>query len=69
MPLQEQQHIEPPAQLPPNNPLRVVANGVRIDIQASVDLAGLKDLQDLLKQYEGILEMTARMNQKKEAAN
>jgi hypothetical protein len=48
--------------------VRVVVNGDRLDIQASVDLAGLKTLQSLLKQYEGILEMTARMA-KKEAAN
>jgi hypothetical protein len=65
---QEQQtkHIIPPRS---SSPLRVVVNGERLEIQASVDLAGLKDLQELLKQYEGILEMTARMNQKKEAAN
>ena len=42
--------------------MRVLVNGDRLDIQASVDLAGLKSLQELLKQYEGILEMTARMN-------
>jgi len=52
-----------------NAPVRVVVNGDRLDIQASVDLAGLKSLQDLLKQYEGILEMTTRMNQTKETAN
>lgn len=38
-------------------PLRVVMNGNRLDIQASVDLAGLKKLQEMLAKYQGILEM------------
>ena len=38
-------------------PIRVVMNGGRLDIQASVDLAGLKKLQAMLEKYEGILEM------------
>jgi hypothetical protein len=38
-------------------PLRVVMNGNRLDIQASVDLAGLKKLKDMLTKYESILEM------------
>jgi hypothetical protein len=37
--------------------LRVVMNGNRLDIQASVDLAGLKKLKDMLTKYESILEM------------
>jgi hypothetical protein len=32
-------------------------NGNRLDIQASVDLAGLKKLKDMLTKYESILEM------------
>jgi hypothetical protein len=32
-------------------------NGDRLDIQASVDLAGLKKLQEMLTKYQGILEM------------
>jgi hypothetical protein len=32
-------------------------NGDRLDIQASVDLAGLKKLQTMLQKYQGILEM------------
>jgi hypothetical protein len=43
-------------------------NGGRLDIQASVDLAGLKKLKEILTKYEGILEMMADMN-KEEAAN
>ena len=35
----------------------MVMNGNRLDIQASVDLAGLKKLKDMLTKYEGILEM------------
>jgi hypothetical protein len=31
-------------------------NGDRLDIQASVDLAGLKKLQEMLTKYQGILE-------------
>lgn len=38
-------------------PLRVTMNGNRLDIQASVDLAGLKKLQEMLTKYQGILEM------------
>jgi hypothetical protein len=38
-------------------PLRVVMNGNRLDIQASVDLEGLRKLQEMLKAYETILEM------------
>jgi hypothetical protein len=38
-------------------PLRVVMNGNRLDIQASVDLDGLKKLQTMLEKYQGILEM------------
>lgn len=41
----------------PGAPLRVVMNGNRLDIQASVDLAGLKKLKEMLTKYEGILEM------------
>jgi hypothetical protein len=50
----------PPAiSTPPNptSPLRVVMNGNRLDIQASVDLEGLKKLRTMLEKYEGILEM------------
>jgi hypothetical protein len=36
---------------------RIVMNGDRLDIQASVDLAGLKQLQAMLQKYEEILEM------------
>jgi hypothetical protein len=32
-------------------------NGNRLDIQASVDLEGLKKLQAMLGKYQGILEM------------
>jgi hypothetical protein len=41
----------------PGAPLRVVMNGDRLDIQASVDLEGLKKLQTMLQKYQGILEM------------
>jgi hypothetical protein len=44
-----------------NAPVRVVVNGDRLDIQASVDLAGLKTLKELLTKYEGILEMMQEM--------
>ena len=37
--------------------LRVVMNGDRLDIQASVDLEGLKKLRTMLEKYQGILEM------------
>jgi len=36
---------------------RIVMSGSRLDIQASVDLAGLKKLQEMLNKYQGILEM------------
>ncbi len=42
---------------PAASPLRVVMNGNRLDIQASVDLGGLKNLQAMLQKYQGILEM------------
>jgi hypothetical protein len=45
----------PPA--PTGAPLRVVMNGDRLDIQASVDLEGLKKLRTMLEKYQGILEM------------
>lgn len=48
-------------------PLRVVMNGDRLDIQASVDLAGLKKLQAMLEKYQSILEMM--QPEGKEAAN
>jgi hypothetical protein len=38
---------------------RIVMNGDRPDIQASVDLAGLKMLKEMLTKFEGILEMMA----------
>jgi hypothetical protein len=41
----------------PTAPVRVVMNGNRLDIQASVDLPGLKKLQEMLTKYQGILEM------------
>ncbi len=41
----------------PAAPLRVVLNGDRLEIQASVDLAGLKKLQVMLEKYQSILEM------------
>lgn len=48
-------------------PVRVVMNGDRLDIQASVDLEGLKKLQVMLEKYQGILEMS--QPETKEAAN
>jgi hypothetical protein len=42
-------------------------NGDHLDIQASVDLEGLKQLQTMLQKYAGILEMMAPKND--EAAN
>jgi hypothetical protein len=42
---------------PGGAPLRVVMNGNRLDIQASVNLAGLKKLKEMLTKYESILEM------------
>ncbi|MGA8612222.1 MAG: hypothetical protein WB760_10980 [Xanthobacteraceae bacterium] len=56
---------QPP--IPPASPLRVVMNGDRLDIQASVDLEGLKKLRTMLEKYEGILEMM--QPDKDEAAN
>lgn len=50
-----------------STPLRVVMNGHRLDIQASVDLEGLKMLRTMLEKYQGILEMMEP--EKKEAAN
>jgi hypothetical protein len=32
-------------------------NGDRLDIQASVDLEGLKKLRTMLEKYQGIFEM------------
>jgi hypothetical protein len=32
-------------------------NGDRLDIQASIDLEGLKKLRTMLEKYQGILEM------------
>lgn len=40
-----------------NLPVRVVMSGNRLEIQASVDLEGLKKLQTMLTKYQGILEM------------
>jgi hypothetical protein len=37
-------------------------NGDRLDIQASVDLAGLKKLKEMLTKFEGILEMMESAN-------
>jgi hypothetical protein len=53
--------------VPPAAPLRVIMNGDRIDIQASVDLEGLKKLRTMLEKYQGILEMMQPDNG--EAAN
>lgn len=49
------------APLPPSSPVRVVMNGNRLDIQASVDLEGLKKLQAMLAKYESILEMATEI--------
>lgn len=48
-------------------PLRVIMNGDRLDIQASVDLEGLKKLRTMLEKYQSILEMM--QPDKDEAAN
>jgi hypothetical protein len=51
---------KPGAGAPPPSPvapLRVVMNGSRLDIQASVDLEGRKKLRAMLEKYQGILEM------------
>jgi hypothetical protein len=37
-------------------------NGDRLDIQASVDLEGLKKLRTMLEKYQGILEMMQPTN-------
>ncbi len=47
----------PEMKVVPGAPLRVVMNGDRLDIQASVDLEGLKKLQAMLQKYQSILEM------------
>ncbi len=52
---------------PPVGKPRIVMNGDHLDIHASVDLDGLKQLQTMLKKYEEILEMMAP--KKEEAAN
>jgi hypothetical protein len=49
--------MAPVETLNPAAPVRVVMNGNRLDIQASVDLEGLKKLKAMLEKYEGILEM------------
>jgi hypothetical protein len=59
--------VATPEPFAPGQPLRVVMNGDRLDIQASVDLEGLKKLQAMLEKYQGILEMMQPEN--KEAAN
>ena len=41
----------------PAPPIRVLMNGDRLSIQASVDLEGLKKLQEMLTKYQSILEM------------
>jgi hypothetical protein len=46
-----------PPPLSTTAPLRVIMNGDRLDIQASVDLEGLKKLRTMLEKYQGILEM------------
>lgn len=38
-----------------DQPLLVVMNGERLNIKASVDLEGLKNLREILEKYEGIL--------------
>jgi hypothetical protein len=51
-------NVDPPGPMPAGAaPVRVVMNGGRLDIQASVDLEGLRKLQEMLKAYETILEM------------
>ena len=39
------------------SPVRVVMNGDQLEIQASVDIDGLKKLRTMLEKYQGILEM------------
>jgi len=48
----------PMVSLPIGRP-RIVMNGDHLDIQASVDLEGLKQLQTMLQKYAEILEMVA----------
>jgi hypothetical protein len=48
----------PMVSLPIGKP-RIVMNGGHLDIQASVDLEGLKQLQTMLQKYAEILEMMA----------
>jgi hypothetical protein len=43
-------------------------NGNRLDIRASVDLAGLKTLQAILAKYQGILELM-KPDENNEGAN
>lgn len=58
------------APLPDDQPLVVVMNGERLNIKASVDLEGLRNLREILEKYEGILQMMQKMNpDKKEAAH
>jgi len=76
-PVGSEMSLPPPAA----SPLRVTMNGDRLDIQASVDLEGLKKLRTMLEKYQGILEMmqpnsTSKKSEKtkykghmKEAAN
>jgi hypothetical protein len=49
--------VTQPVHSSPMGKPRIVMNGDRLDIQASVDLDGLKQLQAMLKKYEEILEM------------
>jgi hypothetical protein len=58
--------VQPMVSLPIGKP-RIVMNGDHLDIQASVDLEGLKQLQTMLQKYVEILEMMAP--KKDEAAN
>jgi hypothetical protein len=59
--------IDTPPPVPQTAPVRVMMSGNRLDIQASVDLEGLKKLQAMLQKYQGILEMMEP--EKKEATN
>ncbi len=49
----------PVATAPPVGKPRIVMSGDHLDIHASVDLDGLKQLQTMLQKYEEILEMMA----------
>lgn len=51
--------------LPDDQPLVVVMNGDRLNIKASVNLEGLKTLQEILQKYEGILQMSQKMTPEK----